>query len=144
MLSETRTYCLAKNPKFESIAVKSALPALTSARQLTTLVAGSLHSIIGYTPVVIPPARTTSHFSFSSKDVVHQIELVEHNDIATGTSLSVEKIKSVKCYHAWVVFFPVELTWSKIISGRLNCRVINKETVSLNDVLDCSFPNSIC
>ncbi len=45
--NEAITYCLAKNPKFESIPIKSALPALTSPRQLTTLVAGSLHSIIG-------------------------------------------------------------------------------------------------
>lgn len=67
----------------------SALPALTSAKQLTTFVAGSLHSIIGYTPVVMPPARITSHFSFSSNDVVHQTVFVEHNDSAMGTSLSI-------------------------------------------------------
>lgn len=89
LINQFSTYCRAKNPKFESIPVRSALPALTSAKQLTTFVAGSLHSIIGYTPVVIPPARITSHLSFSSSDVVHQIEFDEHSDIATGTSLSV-------------------------------------------------------
>lgn len=67
------------NPKLESIPVKSARPLLTSFKQATVSDDGSRHSINGYMPVVMPAARTTSHFSFSSIDVVHQVDCVEHN-----------------------------------------------------------------
>jgi hypothetical protein len=55
--------------------IKSAAPPLMSLRQLTVLLLGSEHSKIGNIPVVRATEDTYSHFSFSSYEVIHQVEL---------------------------------------------------------------------
>lgn len=69
---------------------KSARPALTSRKQPTVPPPEvfSTHSIIGYTPVEMPAARTAKHLSVSPADVVHHLLVVEQIEVPTGAGRS--------------------------------------------------------